>query len=407
VKKTELFAVCSIVVATSFVFSMAAPLVPLMAVSLGASPGMLGLLMGVAAIGALLAAIPSGFITRRFGARIPILLAIFLVGASCLSLFIAPIFTNLFFTLTFFELGRTIFTVSSQYHVGGLPGTRDSSVNFGWYGTAAAVGQMIGPTLSGLSIDHLGYRATWLIMAVIVILTGAAVPYLMHKNKRRDGETDTGSRVGAQGTSSAETGSGSSRGETDRKQARKMVNSVTLVGILTSFIILFTVGTRKTFYPLYVQELGFSASIIGIMLSLRALTSVLTRMMITPATRVLGGRFSTLIICMFALAFGVGSTPLCRSIPTLALNSIFIGLGAGLAFPLSQATVFDSVEPSKRSVAMGVRLSGNRLAELVNPLFFGFLIQYTTLSTAFVFGGIVLFLVTVPILLWWMRHGYR
>jgi MFS family permease len=163
-------------------------------------------------------------------------------------------------------------------------------------------------------------------------------------------------------------------------------------------IIVFTVGMRRVFYPIYVNQLGFAASVIGLMLSIRALITVFARLFIIPITRLLGGRLATLIICMVGLAVGLGMTPFCRNLPALILNSVFIGIGIGLVMPMSQATVFESVDSSERGVALGVRLTGNRLAQLSNPLLFGLLTQCFGISVAFWSAGGILFLVTLPAL---------
>jgi MFS family permease len=66
---------------------------------------------------------------------------------------------------------------------------------------------------------------------------------------------------------------------------------------------------------------------------------------------------------------------------------------------MSLATVFESVESPERGLAVGVRLTVNRLAQFVNPLLFGLLAQCFGISVAFWSAGIILFVVAVPVLL--------
>jgi len=114
-----------------------------------------------------------------------------------------------------------------------------------------------------------------------------------------------------------------------------------------------------------------------------------------------GGRFPALIISIFILAAGIGSTPFCEGHFLLLINSVFVGIGLGLALPLSMATVSEGVKPEDRGVAMGIRLTGNRLAQLINPLFFGIIAQVYSLGAAFISGGFLLFAAVLPILIWW------
>jgi MFS family permease len=117
--------------------------------------------------------------------------------------------------------------------------------------------------------------------------------------------------------------------------------------------------------------------------------------------KLVGGRFPALIIAIFIMGLGIGITPFCRGYLSLTLNAALVGIGLGLALPLSMATVSEGVPPEDRGVAMGIRLTGNRLAQLVNPIFFGLLAQHLGFSLSFIAGGVVLFLCAVPILIWW------
>jgi len=405
----ELIGFSIVVIAYFTVLGMALPLVPLLATDLGASPGMLGILFSVATCGALFGAIPAGQMVTRLGSRTMIFFSVLLSGASCFFLFAAPTMTSLFIWYSLFELGRSVFIVSSQTHAGGLPTTGDVSVNFGRYGVAAAVGQLLGPFAAGILMDTAGFHLTWLVMGVLCALICAAVyrligPGLQVPARRRSQRPRTGG-VKQHGDVRRQ-GAGKQHGNR-QPSLRRFFSFYAVLGLVASVIIVFTVGMRRVFYPIYVEQLGYTASAIGLMLSIRALTSVLARLFLMPATRLLGGRLSTLVICMFALAIGLGTIPFCRNLTTLGLNSVLIGLGVGLAMPMSQATVFESVESSERGLALGVRLTGNRLAQLTNPVLFGLLTECFGISVAFWAGGAILCLVALPVLIMLARRNNR
>ena len=111
--------------------------------------------------------------------------------------------------------------------------------------------------------------------------------------------------------------------------------------------------------------------------------------------------------CLLVLAIGLGTTSICRTIALLVVNSVFIGLGTGMAFPLSQATVFESAPPDRKGIAMGVRMTGNRLAQMSGPLLFGVVTQFFMISTAFWVAGLILFVVSIPVFFWWKKTGGR
>lgn len=380
----ELTGLC-IGVAMGFVgFSMTGPLIPLMITALGGSPGMLGLLMSITTIGSLLAAVPSGVLIQRYGTRSPVILASLGIALSFLLLYLVPSMGALFIALTLFKLGQIIFIVAVQSHVANLGEGRDHGLDFGWYGAAAAAGQLIGPSFAGLIMDCYGKRPTWAVTAVVMAFTGLAFYKLIGPGRR---ERLLGDELGAG----------------DTPNLKQLIDTTSVMAILASFVVIFAVGTRNTFYPVYLHNLGFTASVTGAMMSIRAFSSILVRSCMGGFVRMVGGRFPAIIISLFSLALGIGSTPFCRHPLTLSLNSLLVGFGIGMALPLSMATVADGVPPEKRGMAMGVRLTGNRLAELINPLFFGIISQWWGISTAFWTGGIILALVTLPILIWWAR----
>jgi MFS family permease len=365
-------------------FSMSAPLIPLQATALGASPGLIGALMSVGAVGSLLIAVPSGLIAQRLGTRTPITAGCLIMAASGLLLYLLPALGTLFFGLALFEIGKMMIIVGAQGHVANLGRGRDAGLDFGWYGSAAAVGQMIGPALAGLAIDRLGHPPAWAIIGGLLALSGAVYIGLIGPGR------------------SASPASPAAR--YTRSRLRRLFNIPALVAILASFVVIFTVGTRTTFFPLYMGRLGYSASAIGALLSLRAMVSVSTRLVMRHLVALCGGRFPALIASMSSLALGIGFTPLCRDLASLAGLSVLVGLGTGIAMPLSMATVSDGVRPEDRGVALGIRLSGNRVAQLVNPILFGLLIQGFGIATAFWVGGLALAAGTLPIFLWW-RQG--
>jgi MFS family permease len=388
----ELAAACWGALLSFIVVAMAGPLVPLMALDLGASPATLGLLISVANVGALLAAVPSGWVIGRTGSRIPMVAATIVIAGSCLFIHLSPTLPSLFVGLVFFGIGRTVSAVAIQCYVGGLRGTTDASVNFGWYGTAVAVGQMLGPLMAGLAMDSLGKPQTWLIMAGLSTVTAAWLLVLIRKEEPANSVAN-------------ETRESATRSL--RSRIAGLVNATTIVGILSSFSIIFALGARTSFYPVFLKGLGYSAALIGAMIAVRGFVAMLARMSIGPALRALGGRVRLLYLCLVILALGIGMTPLCRSIPMIVANSIIIGIGFGVAMPLSQAVVFDGAGAERRSVAMGVRMTGNRLAQMSSPLLFGYVIEWYTMAVAFVAGGILLFLASVPLLRWTMTEGRR
>jgi len=191
-----------------------------------------------------------------------------------------------------------------------------------------------------------------------------------------------------------------------RKAWRYFLGAATIIANLASFAVIFVDTARGTFFPVFMRESGFSATLIGFFLSLRALVSMTPRLFMRPFVDFCGGRLPALVASMLVMAAGIALTPFCVNLPLLAANAARVGRGSGLALPLSLATVSDGVAPEDRGIAMGIRMIGKNLALVVNPFFFGLIAERFSLSAAFISGSALLALCAFPIFLWWRaRRG--
>ena len=383
----QFFGICTGAIMAFMGFSMTDPLVPLMVTDLGASPGTLGVLMSLTSIGSCFSAIPAGMLVQRYGTRIPIIMGCIFSALSCLFLYLFPSLGALLCGLTIYNVSKIILIVAAQAHVGNLGEERDASRDFGRYAAATSVGQLVGPSISGFIFDHYGSSFLWLIVSIFLLITAAAFFILIDSGKANE------AYIEVKGSSFS----------FKLNQIKKILDFNVVVAILSSFIAVFANGVRGTFFPVYLREIGYSAFIVGVMISIRALTSIIVRCLMSRIIKLARGRYPALIFSLFALAVGIGSTPFCHSLWALVINSIIVGMGMGLALPLGMATVSEGVPSKDRGLALGIRLTGNKLANMLNPLFFGLVTQYWGFSIAFVVGGIILVTADLPIFYWWKR----
>jgi len=383
----ELFATCALSGLHAMAVSMSAPLIPLQVVRLGVDPGVLGVLLSLAAFGALTAALPTGYVVRRLGTRLPLVASALVTALVCVYIFSAPALPGLIVGLLLFGACRTVFAVSIQSHVGGLELGTDVSANFGWYGMGVSGGQIAGPLVAGLVIDRFGLGPAWLIMAGIGAALAAGVPLTMGPGSVVQERPEVA--------------------PSRRLSLKDIVSWGTLIGVIASFTTVFALGVRESFYPVYLKGLGYPAAVTGAMMSARGIVSLLSRFSLGPLVRMARERFNLLCLCMAALALAIGTTFLCRTIPLLVVNSIMVGASFGLAIPLTQAMVFGSVPAAERGIAMGMRMTANRLAQFTGPILFGLVTQAGGISAAFSAGGSLMLLITGILFVAWSRLSGR
>ena len=152
-----------------------------------------------------------------------------------------------------------------------------------------------------------------------------------------------------------------------------------------------TIDLLILYLPLIGAELGVPSATVALMLTLRAVAALAIRAATGPLMRVIG---RTWLISGSVALSGIGLAMLGLSaampVPAMASASILIGLGAGLALPLTLAWLSNIVPDHVRGLAFALRLSGNRLAQIVVPAVFGAVVGWVTLHAAMVAVGAVI-----------------
>lgn len=164
------------------------------------------------------------------------------------------------------------------------------------------------------------------------------------------------------------------------------------LAVLASSAIIGAAAVRQGFLPVYLVELEFPATSIGLLLSARALASVVVRPLMPAAVKVLHGRERSLVWTMAIVALGIGATGFVSSFWALAAPSLTVGLGTGIGMPLSMVSVASHAPSGDRGFALGLRLAVNRLAQLIGPLLVGILIGVSGFGLSFATVGAVLLL---------------
>lgn len=365
----------------SAALSATRPIVPLWAREFGAEPGLIGLVVSVYGLIPLFLAIPAGLLADRIDLRR--LSVTGSVGAA-LSLGLLVLFPN-FATLVVAQLLLGIFQLLSlmatQTTITRIGTTADREKTLGIFSSVGATGQLIGPLLGGVTVDALAYPGAYG-LGVLLSLGSLAAALLT----RPPGPPKTAAR--SAGPPAPERG----------RTLRLLRNPAIQIAIISSFSLIFSLGVWETFLPLYMNDLGYSTSLIGAVLSVRSVANISSRFFMKQLSDWVGTRFRLLIASMAAGAITIGLTITVISPWAIAGLAILAGIASGLVFPLGLIAVADGVSPDERGLAMGMRLTGNRLAQLTNPIVFGLAIQWAGLAAAFYAGGLLLLIVSLLIL---------
>jgi len=167
-------------------------------------------------------------------------------------------------------------------------------------------------------------------------------------------------------------------------------------------------GMQASFYGIWLKDLGYTATSIGLLIGIGNGVSALAALCIGPLTRRIAD-YWLLILAVGAAIIGVAATPLFETWVFLALAICVRGAGQGLNLPLMMSIASRSVAPRLQGRAAALRISFNRFGGMLFPVIMGALAEVIGLEYAFyAIGGIGIFLIcglSIWILRTWDQFG--
>lgn len=270
-------------------------------------------------------------------------------------------------------LGHLALTLAGQSLIARQSGDALHDRDFGLY-AAASTGQLIGPALAGIALSAAGRSledATTLAFLVASGLMALAVPTslgtdgLARAGRPRDAEgrpLRAGELIGARGVPA---------------------------GMFASLAILATVDVLTAYLPVLGTQRGIPPAVIGGLLSLRAATSILSRVLIPWMVGRLG-RVRLLAASAAGSALLTAALPLAGDTAALAVLLAAAGFLLGIGQPLTMSMVVQAVPEDTRGTALAIRLTGNRFGQVATPAAAGLVAGAAGVSAAFwLLGGLL------------------
>lgn len=356
--------------------SLIGMLLPLWALARGLPPAQLGIAVALASLTPLLLAVPAGALCDRYGDRQVMLWAGLGAGVTAALYPLAGGFLAACGLQLLGGLARSMSWLSAQSYAirATPPGERNTFM--GRFSFAGSVGMLLAPLAAGALVDWLGLTAGFLLMAVWGgLLAAVALPL----PDRRDGAPE--------GTLWQVTGGA-------YRQALPLLAQASLmIVMLLTLLRLSAAAINASFYPVHLDQAGFSPAGIGLMfacingaISVGSLgaAAVIRR---SSVTRLLFGSIALSIVAISAVPFVV--SPL-----VVGLLSALHGLGLGLSLPTLLSAIGRQTAPGQRGLVIGLRTLFNRLGYFAVPVLLGGLVHALGLRGAFVVSGC---LILVPL----------
>ena len=165
---------------------------------------------------------------------------------------------------------------------------------------------------------------------------------------------------------------------------RELLGNRALIAVLISSVVTITAFELLVVYlPLLGTERQIDTRDIGLLLATRSAVSIVSRLFYTRLL-IIVGRMRLMLNCMLlgAIAFALIGLPV--NLPLMYLAIVMMGLGLGLATTLTFSEVVQLAPQNARAVALSLRVTGNRIGQMVVPVLAGVIAEATGI------GGVLL-----------------
>jgi MFS family permease len=324
------------------------------ALELGVPAAWLGVLSASFAIAPLVLAVPSGHAVDRFGERRVVLVGgLVLCAAAAAFVLLGGGVAGLVAGSVLLGIGHLCSVVGQQALVANAtpPGRHDSA--FGYYTFAASLGQALGPGVILLfgGSETIPRTGALFAGAVVIAVAVLAVAVALRPSA---GATDAPSGAGDGGM-------------------RGLIRRPGLLRALTvSCVVLAAVDITLVYLPALGAERGIASGAVGVLLALRGAASMTSRLFLGSLARRLGRRH-LLVGSVAVSALGLAATVVPMPLWALAAVVAAVGFGLGAGPPLTMSWLAESTPPGLRGRAMSLRLTGNRVGQVVVPSVAGLL----------------------------------
>jgi len=324
-------------------------LISLFAIDLGASPFVIGVLFAMYSVFPVLISVYAGKLSDRIGARFPMLFGVCGMMVGLALPWFVPRLETLYVSAGLIGLCYIFDVFSVQLLIGTLGDECHRTRNYSLDGLGIAATRLFGPVTAGFAIDLMGYRSTYLLLALLPTAAVAALvffPTLIPKWQH-------------------------SYVHKPEHRVTDLLKNVSLRRVLISSAIVETGFELFNFFlPIYGRSIGLSASEIGIVMGAFGGALLVVRLVL-PALSRRTSEERVMSSSLFLAAATCLLFPLVSSFPLLMLMSFLLGLGLGCGSPLSMILSYNRSPPGRSGEAMGVRQTVGKSMECLMPLVFG------------------------------------
>ncbi|MBH0121263.1 MFS transporter [Rhodococcus sp. HM1] len=359
---------------TQATYSGARVLVSYRVLELGGSVALIGILTAVFSLAPLLLAVPTGRAVDRRHALAVLRSGVVLTVVAPALIAIGPGLTATTAGFVLLGFAQMLTTVAGQGIVSAMSSPRRRDRRFGGWSLAVSLGQLVGIPLAGvLAATGVGGGTTGTTVALGAMAAVAlvAVPFgwlISRQDRRADS-----SLLEYQKRSLP-----SLLGERGMKPA-----------IYSSLMVLVALDLLAAYLPVLGEQLGLSVLAVTVLLTVRTLAAIVSRLLLPTMLRYID-RKSLLISAPILSAAPMALVAVVSDQVVIGVLLAVAGFFWGVGQPLTMTWVVEIAGRSDQAAALSLRLTANRLGQVVIPAGAGVASGITGIGAVFIVTGILL-----------------
>jgi MFS family permease len=323
--------------------------VSLYALSLGASPLIVGTLMGLYAFLPMWLAVAAGRLSDRVGVRRPMLIGSCGIALAAALPCALPGIAALYVVTSLLGASFMLFQVSAQNATGAFGPPSERAKNFSMLALGYSTSGFCGPLLAGLLIDHASFTAAFAVLATLPLVPIAVL----------------GRGMLALPGPHREHAHGATGGLAELFRNRHLKRVFVINGLLAM-----AWDLHAFFIPIYGATIGLSASRIGVILASFAAATFAVRLFMPWIARRFS-EFEVLTTALFVAGAAYALFPFVEHVGPLIVLSFSLGLALGSAQPMVMSLLHNHAPAGRMGEAAGVRMTIVNASTFAMPLLFG------------------------------------
>jgi MFS family permease len=322
-----------------------------------------GLVISAFPLARMLFNFPSGILADRIGRRRPLLLGISIVTLGALGCGLAQTIYELILFRFTYGAGTAMFVITANVLIADIAPTNERGKYLSYYQGSFRFGSIFGPAIGGFIADFAGLRVPFFLLAILGAMS-VGLTFLLIQDEPRTIHASRSINVGSL-----------LRLLVDRRLIAIEVTQ------MASFITMSSI--RTTMLPLYsVDYLGLSSSEVGTILSIGALISFPTLMMMSNIVDRIQ-RNQIISLGFIGLATAVFLYPFAQDFTVVLVATIILSVSQILINPSKSAIIGDITTPEVRGLVMGAFRTAGDIGFFIGPAMAGYLTDNVNVHAPF------------------------